>query len=377
MPPDLIQDNTSLVQLCNRLRGQAWIAVDTEFMRTKTYYARLCLIQVATPDLVACVDPLALTNIDPLLDILYSPSVIKVLHSGRQDLEVFADLRMAPPAPVFDTQIAAALCGHEDQAGYATLVEAITSHKLPKLHTRADWEARPLPLDQLIYAEDDVRYLRDVYLSLAQKLETLGRSAWLAEECAALTDPALYRNDVRLAYLRIRQGQALTPAAQTVLRELAAWRERAAQTSNLPRGWVVTDATLVEAALTAPENLEQLGHLEGFSAGAIRKWGSDILQAVRHGKSLSPARLWDKPVRLEASQQNLYARLQARARDTAVSHGISLALLATRKDLHKLLFGDADTALAHGWRRGLIGETLLQMREEHYRAPTPDQNIAS
>ena len=377
MTTNLIQDSAALSQLCEQLRGQAWIAVDTEFMRTKTYYARLCLIQVATPEVIACVDPLALTDIDPLLDILYAPNVLKVFHSGRQDLEVFADLRQTPPAPVFDTQIAAALCGHEDQAGYATLVEAITGHKLPKLHTRADWEVRPLPEDQLIYAEDDVRYLRDVYLNLTQKLETLGRATWLAEECAALTDPALYRNDVRMAYLRVKQGASLAPAVQTILRELAAWREQAAQTRNLPRSWVVTDIALVEVALAAPENLEQLGAIEGFSGGVIRKWGDEILEAIRHGKTLPPASHWDKPVRLDASQKKLYERLQTQAHETAVNQGISASLLATRKDLHKLVIGDPDTALSHGWRRSLIGETLLQIREEHYHTQTPDLNIAS
>ena len=200
--PALIQDTTTLVSLCESLRDGPWMALDTEFMRTRTYYARLCLVQVATPETIACVDTLALRDIDPLLEVIYAPDLLKVVHAARQDLEVFADMRGTPPAPVFDTQIAASLCGYDDQIGYGTLVETITGHKLPKLHTRADWEVRPLPPDQLHYAADDVRYLRDVYQHLAQKLEDLGRTGWLQEECATLTQPALYRNDPRTACRR-------------------------------------------------------------------------------------------------------------------------------------------------------------------------------
>ena len=209
MSESLIQNPTSLARVCESLQNQPWMALDTEFMRTNTYYARLCLVQVATPEIIACIDTIALPTIEPMLELIYSPKVLKVIHSARQDLEVFADMRGAPPAPVFDTQIAASLCGYDDQIGYGALVESITGHKLPKLHTRADWETRPLPPDQLHYAEDDVRYLRDVYQFLAQKLDDLGRTDWLREECATLTSPGLYRNDPREAFRRLKQGQSL------------------------------------------------------------------------------------------------------------------------------------------------------------------------
>lgn len=364
-PEPLIQDPTSLTRLCEQLRDRPWIALDTEFMRTRTYYARLCLVQVATPDLVACIDILALPDIEPLLDVIYSPRVLKVFHSARQDLEVFADIRGAPPAPVFDTQVAASLCGHDDQIGYGALVESITGHKLPKLHTRADWEARPLPPEQLHYAEDDVRYLRDVYRYLAQELETLGRSAWLAEECAMLTDPALYRNEPRDAFRRLRQGHALSPAAQTVLRELAAWREHAAQQSNLPRGWVASDAALMETALAAPQTPEGLGHINGMGGAQSRKWGSEILEAIRRGQAMEPERLWDEPRRLDRRRQSLYERLQARVQAVAAETKISSTLLAPRRELLKLIAGDMSSTLARGWRRRLIGEELLQLCGGH------------
>lgn len=330
-------------------------------MRTRTYYARLCLVQVAAPDLVACVDAIIPPSIAPLLDVIYSSRVLKVFHSARQDLEVFADIRGTPPAPVFDTQIAASLCGYDDQIGYGALVESITGQKLPKLHARADWEARPLPVEQLNYAADDVRYLRDVYLFLSQKLEVLGRTAWLAEECTALTDPRLYRNDPGEAFHRLRQGHVLPPASQLVLRELAAWRERAAQQSNLPRGWVASDPALLETALTLPSTLEGLGRIAGMGGAQARKWGGEILEAVRRGQAAPAGRVWEESRRLDRRQQALYEQLQTQVRTIAAQLKISATLLAPRRELLKLIAGDMSGSLARGWRRALIGEELLQL----------------
>ncbi|MBI3545703.1 MAG: ribonuclease D [Gammaproteobacteria bacterium] len=360
MPDNLIENPSALTAVCEQLRARAWIALDTEFMRTRTYYARLCLVQAATPDLIACIDPLVLPHIEPLLDVIYAPQVLKIFHSARQDLEVLSDIRGVPPAPVFDTQIAASLCGYDDQIGYANLVESITGHKLPKLHTRADWEARPLPVEQLNYAEDDVRYLRDVYHFLAQKLEALGRSAWLAEECAALTDPALYRNDPLEAFRRLRQGHALSPAAQTILRQLAAWRERAAQQNNLPRSWVIADAALLAIAIAVPQTLTELEPLSELNGAAIRKWGAEIIDAVRLAQQAPVQRWWYEPQRLERPQQALYDRLQARIQAIATQIKISATLIAPRREVLKLIAGDS-SSLTRGWRRTLIGEELQQM----------------
>ena len=368
-PEPLIQDPAALTRICEQLRERPWVALDTEFMRTRTYYARLCLVQVANPDIIACIDTLVLPDIEPLLHVIYSPRVLKVIHSARQDLEVFADIRGAPPAPVFDTQVAASLCGYDDQIGYGALVESITGHKLPKLHTRADWEARPLAPEQLCYAEDDVRYLRDVYQYLAQKLEMLGRTAWLTEECAMLTDAGLYRNEPQEAFRRLRQGHTLPLAAQATLRELAAWRERTAQQSNLPRGWVTSDAALVETALAAPQTIEGLGHISGMGGAQSRKWGGDILEAVRRGQTMKPERIWEEPRRLDRRQQALYERLQARVRTVATEVKISPTVLAPRREILKLIAGDMSGTLARGWRRTLIGEELLQLCGQAGSAP--------
>ena len=369
MDAEYIQDETALRRLCQQMRGATWIALDTEFLRSRTYYAHLCLIQVATPDVVACVDPLVHgLDIDPLLDLIHSPKILKVFHSARQDLEVFHDLRQVVPQPLFDTQIAAALAGYDDQIGYAALVESVTGVKLAKRHTRTDWKARPLTPEQIRYAEDDVRHLRDVYLFLAERLSVLDRKEWLEEECVAVADPTLYRNEPEQAYRRIRQGHLLPPQAQTVLRELAAWRENTAQKKNLPRSWVMADAALLEVARTAPGNLEQLAAIKGI--GNARKWGPQILEAVRAGKNAPPRRLWNGSRPMDRRQQALYARMAARVRQVAQEQKIHPGMIAKRKDIQKLVLDGDSGALTHGWRLRLVGEELRSMRNAS-RMPEP------
>jgi ribonuclease D len=356
-----IQDEAALRALCARLSGAGWIALDTEFMRVKTYSARLCLLQVATPEVIACVDPLAV-GIEPLLDVLYDPRTLKVLHAARQDLEVFFDLRQAVPTPVFDTQIAAALLGHDDQTGYATLVERVTGHKLPKVNQRADWAARPLAPELLAYAADDVRWLRDVYLKLDAELAARGRREWLAEECAALADPALYRNDPAQAWQRLKQGKMLKPAQQTVLAQLAAWRERLAQRKNLPRGWIVADPVLADIARALPDSLEQLATVNGAEPALVRRFGKEILDAVRARRAAPPQRLWAEPPRLDPTQQRLLDDVSARIQTRAREQGISATLLAPRRETMKFVLGDSDCALLRGWRYRLIGTELMALR---------------
>jgi ribonuclease D len=381
MPESIVTDAAALRALCLRLAPAPWIALDTEFMRVNTYRARLCLIQLATPDEIACVDPLALGDIGPLLDLLYRPTIVKVLHAARQDLEVLADLcrtgtyqcrgrqdvesdNGAPPRPLFDTQIAAALTGDDDQIGYAGLVEKIAGHKLDKIEARTDWAARPLSAAQLRYAADDVRYLRDVYTALAARLHDLGRSDWLHEECAALTDPALYRNDPELAWRRLGAGAMLAPAQQTVLVALAAWREREAERRDLPRGWVVPDVALVELARRAPQTLAVLAEIAELKPAMIRRDGETLLQRIAEARALPVQRYWDPPERLDATQMALIKRLSALVQDKARETGISATLVAPRRELTRLVRGERELALLRGWRREFVGAQLLAELEK-------------
>ncbi len=366
----LVQDDAALRALCAQLAGAEWIALDTEFMRVRTYSAQLCLIQVATPEVIACIDPLA-ASIDPLLALLYDVRTLKVLHAARQDLEVFFDIRQAVPTPVFDTQIAAALTGYDDQIGYSALVEKITGHNLPKVNQRADWAARPLSPELLAYAADDVRYLRDVYLHLEQKLVAGGRRAWLAEECGAQTHAKLYRNDPELAWQRLKQGKTLAPAQQPVLARLAAWRERVAQQKNLPRGWVVPDAALVDIARMQPELPEQLAAVPGMEPALVRRFGDEILAVMDEGKRLAPQRLWQESSRPEPEQQRLLDVVSARIQACAREHGVSATLLAPRREMVKFVLNDPDCALLRGWRYQLIGAELAAL---HAAAPSTNNN---
>jgi ribonuclease D len=251
------------------------------------------------------------------------------------------------------------LSGCDDQIGYSGLVEKITGHKLDKIESRTDWAARPLSAAQLRYAEDDVRYLRDVYLELDTRLQQLGRGAWLAEECAALTDPELYRNDPEQAWRRLGAGAMLSTAQQTVLVTLARWREREAQQRDLPRGWVVPDAALVELARRQPDSLAALAEIVELKPSMIRRDGETLLAQIESAMRLPGERYWDTPERLDQTQTTRVKQLSALVQQRADAARISPTLVAPRRELVRLVRGERDGALLRGWRRGFVGEILL------------------
>jgi ribonuclease D len=237
--PNLITQPGPLSALCSRLATADWIALDVEFVRDQTYYPQFCLLQVATPEFAAGVDPLALDNLDPLLDLIYRPDLTKVFHAGRQDIEILQMCRGTPPPNVFDTQIAAGFLGLPEQTGYATLIYEILGISLAKTHARTDWSRRPLSEAQLRYALDDVIYLAQAYPRLVARLESMGRLEWVHEECQGLLDPELYRSDPAQAWNRLGGIDRLSPTQLSGAQALAEWRESQAQARNLPRGWLV------------------------------------------------------------------------------------------------------------------------------------------
>lgn len=359
VPARLITEPAALAELTAALAESPWIALDTEFTRVRTYYARLGLVQLATAGELACVDPLAL-DIEPLLAALCAPRAVKILHAARQDLEVLYDRRGAVPGPLFDTQIAAALLGYPEQISYAALVEALAGVKLPKLHTRTDWEARPLSAEQLQYAQDDVRFLGTLYEALAAELERRGRLAWLDEECAALLDPALYANDPARAYLRIKGGHLLPPAGQARLRRLAEWRERTAKARNLPRGWVAPDPVLIDLARSAPPDRAGLARVRGVTPALVRAHGEALLELL-HAPADEPAEpLFSDPRPPTAEEQALLRRLQARVEAAAADAGLAPAVVGGRRAVLELMRGGGGP-LARGWRRALVGHELVGM----------------
>ncbi|HYK25489.1 MAG TPA: ribonuclease D [Steroidobacteraceae bacterium] len=354
----LITDQASLGALAARLDGARAIALDTEFLRERTYRAELCLVQVADDERAVCVDPLALGNLGILAPLAGASGTLKVMHASRQDIEVLLPA-VGLVSPVFDTQIAAALVGLPAQIGYAELVRRRLGVELEKAHTRADWSARPLAPEQLSYALDDVRYLLPLAEQLTAELERLGRSDWLAEELAALADVRAYQVEPEQAWMRLKGLRGLDAARLRLARELAAWRERRAIARNRPRGWILDDATLREIVLAAPRALAQLAAIPGVPPRVIERCGVEILDRVRAADlpdELPTVNLRGRPDRAKAA---LLEKLSAIHRAAASELSLSPEVLATRRDLERLAEGRQDGPLLTGWRRAAVGERLL------------------
>lgn len=357
---EYIDDQGELPRVCAALNDAPYLCVDTEFMREKTYYPRLCLLQLASPDGVFCIDPLRIDDLSPVLDLLYRTDILKVLHAAKQDLEIFYHLRTQVPAPVYDTQVAAALLGHNDQVGYGTLVQQELGVTLDKAHTRTDWSQRPLEAGQLRYAADDVIYLRQIYVRQREALEKLGRSRWLQEDFQALVDPDQYAAHPEQAWQRVKEARRLKPAQLGILQRLAAWRERRAMDLNRPRRWVMRDEILVELARRAPTGLAALERVRGLEKGQVDRLGAELLREIEAGRALPAHELPTAEPRLTLSpeQEALVDAMMAVLRLRAASESLSPAMLANRSTLAQLVQGDDDVAVLHGWRGALVGEQL-------------------
>lgn len=357
----LVADSDSLALACDALAALPRLALDTEFVRERTYVAELSLVQLGGPGTVHLVDPLADADLAPLVALLGNPGRTKVLHAGRQDLEVLLPLTGTPAAPVLDTQIAAALLGMPAQIGYGDLVGRELGVVLAKGQARTDWSRRPLSAAQLEYAADDVRYLLPLAERLEERLARQGRSAWLAEECAALADPQLYRVDPESAWQRFKGIEALPPPEQLRLRSLARWREARAQRRNLPRAWVLADDAAREIARVAPGDVPAIKSLRVMPDGAVDKLGAEILealaQAARDSAEGLVQRLEGRPTPEEQARAK---RLGEKLRSVAQAVGVAPEILATQRDLRKLARGERDVAPLRGWRREVIGEALVQ-----------------
>ncbi len=356
-----IDRGDALAALCARLRDSPWLALDTEFLREKTYFARLCLIQIATEHEIAVVDPVALEDLSPLLAVLYEPALLKVLHAARQDLEIFLRLGGRVPAPVFDTQIAASLAGFGDQAGYATLVEGLAGVKLPKLHTRSDWCARPLDPEQIRYAEDDVRHLGTVYEKLRARLAAQGRSEWVQADFAELEDPASYAGPGLEAWRALRGAQRLDGPARFAAERLHAWREEVARESDRPRRWILSDDALIDMARIRPDSRNALLRIRGIEEGFVRRHGQ-ALQALLDEARKAPESAWPAPeredARLTPAEEARVDAVMAILRTCAARHEVSPGMLAGRRTLERAVRGERDMALFHGWRAEIAGSEI-------------------
>ncbi len=353
----------ALTQLCQDLQAARVIAVDTEFIREKTYYAKLCLLQVASDSVVACVDPMAIDNLEQLLAILYNPDKLKLFHAAWQDLEIFHDQWDRVPAPVFDTQIAAALLGFNDQIGYANLVEQLLHVELDKSATRTDWSQRPLSAQQLSYAADDVRYLLKLYPVIEQRLTELGRNNWLEEDFTSLTDSDNYSKTPETAWQRVKGYGRLKPRQLAVLQGLATWREQQAEQRNKPRKWILSDDLLLTLARALPTNTTKLAKVRGLTPNQLNQFGEALVTEIDKALTL-PQDAWpelSQTERLSPEQECLADTLMAYLRLLGQQNQISPASLATRKEIEKLVRGRRDIPLLHGWRGYLVGKSLLDL----------------
>jgi ribonuclease D len=367
-----IADRHGLDSLCRRLANAGQIAIDTEFVGENSFVPRLELIQVATSDHTAIIDAPAVGSLDCLAAVLNEPKIEKVLHAGRQDLEILSQYCGRIPAPIFDTQLAAAMVGYGTQIAYGQLVQRVLGTKLAKGHTLTNWSQRPLTTDQLTYALDDVLFLLPLHEHLRQRLKTLGRLEWAQEEFERMGTRLDERQaDPSERYQRIRGWENLKPRAAAVLRELVAWREKEAAARNVPRGRVIRDEVLLELARQAPSSVSALAKTRGLHASEVERSAESLLAVIRHALTL-PERDWPQAPRSRRTDQESAGQvelLQAVLKACAEQAQIAPTLLATAGDLQALVERHREKAthsaaglpILEGWRRTLAGDMLLRV----------------
>ncbi len=339
--------------------GGGALALDTEFVRERTYYPRLCLIQAAAADDVALIDALAIADGGALAPLLTDPTRPKLLHAARQDIEALLPVTGIPLAPVFDTQQAAALLGFPAQVGYAELVRQLLGIELAKGHARTDWARRPLSAEQLAYAADDVRHLPALAAALEERLEAAGRRGWLDQESAALTDISLYRVEPEQAWRRLKGLERMDSEALAAARGLAEWRERRAMARDLPRGWILPDAAIHELAMARPATREALARVDAVPPGTVARAAPELLAAIAQHSAADSEREAGDPGKPGPEQLRLQKALQARLAAIAAELGIQPEVLATRRELAALARGEREVPAMNGWRKSVVGERLL------------------
>ncbi len=362
----LITATDDLHALCSELAVHPFVTVDTEFMREQTYWPQLCLIQLAGPSAEAVVDPLASgLDLAPFFELMANTAVTKVFHAARQDIEIAYAKTGAVPNPVFDTQVAAMVCGFGESISYVNLVKRITGADLDKSSRFTDWSRRPLSEKQLTYALGDVTHLRDVYKALNKEIDATGRNSWVSEEMSLLTDPATYDADPERAWQRLKL-RVKGKKSLAVLMELAAWRERLAQSQDVPRGRILRDEALYDIANQTPANTEALGQLRTLSDGFARSARArEIVDAVNRGLARDHKALpkVDRGEPLSAEATATLELLKVLLRAAAAEHRVAPRLIADSEDLERLATEKEPDILAlKGWRRKLFGDDALRLK---------------
>ncbi|KQZ01256.1 ribonuclease D [Pseudolabrys sp. Root1462] len=361
----LITTTADLAAVCERMAGHEFVTVDTEFLRETTYYPLLCVAQMATDDEAVVIDALAPgIDLTPFFKLMADEKVIKVFHAARQDIEIMWNMAKTIPHPIVDTQVAAMVLGYGDSISYDQLVQRITGDVLDKSNRFTDWTRRPLTDAQVSYALSDVTHLRAVYVKLAADLAKRGRANWVEAEMGILTSPETYRMEPERAWERLRT-RARKPKELAVLMEVAAWREREAQTRDVPRSRVLKDDVVGDIATQAPTTIERLGQLRSLPKGFERsRWGEQIVEAVQRGVARDPKTL----PRFERSRPApngaaIVELLKVLLRMTSETHAVAAKVIATVDDLDRIAADDdADVPALKGWRRELFGDKALALK---------------
>jgi ribonuclease D len=372
-----IETLEQLDELCQKIARAPWIALDTEFLRETTYYPKFCLLQIATPDWVACIDPLAFEHLEPLLKVIYNPKILKIFHACRQDLEIFYQLMGAIPMPIFDTQIAAPLLGFQENPGYGMLVSTLLNINLNKAYTRTDWTLRPLSPEQIQYAADDVIYLCKIYEIMRTKLIKLNRLEWLTEDFKALYNPDLYAIQPENAWKKIKGRQKFTGKQLAIIQSLTQWREQLAQSKNKPKNWLIRDDLIIELAKLKPTTVKTLGLVRQINETLVRRHGSLLCQLILQAKQSEVKPLkedgqkFKKTPQQEAVLDVLSAVVKMRAEDNTINPN----MLASRKELEQLLFNVDNCQLLNGWRFKMVGEELQALLLGKYSLTIEHQKL--
>ena len=373
----LIDNNDALKEFCNSISRNDYLIVDTEFLREKTYYPELCLVQLKQRERLACVDMLAVDDPAPLEALMLDETLTKVFHAASQDMEIFVMLFKKAPAPVFDTQIAAPLLGYQDQIGYGNLVKAMLNINLGKAHTRADWTRRPLPEQQIQYALDDVIHLENIYLQLRQRLEEKARLHWLDDAFTDLSDVKKYDRPAAQQWQRLRAATQMKGKQLATLQALAEWRELQARERNKPKNWVLKDDAITDLAKQRPTSLTELSHVRSVTKPIVDKLGDKLIAVIsdathREPEPLPPFIRQEKP---DTETQVVIEALSAVVAAVAIKNDIHPSQIASRKELHQCVINGDGSALG-SWQRTLAGDSIMSFLKGEYLLSCIDGRIA-
>lgn len=374
----LIDTDQQFVAFLERCKKSPYIAIDTEFLREKTYYPKLCLLQMGIEDEIAIVDPFKIRNLAALADVLVDPSIVKIFHACSQDVEILYHETGVVPSPIFDTQIAAAVLGKTQQASYSSLVSQYCDVNLPKKDSFTDWSQRPLSDSQIHYAADDVKYLPQIYYEMLAQLKKKNRLSWLEETFADLSKKEKYEIDPRVRYKKLKRVNQLNARQQAAAREFAAWRELQAQRLNIPRKWVVSDEQIVEACRREARTLDELYMVRGMKESLKTSDARKVLAALIVGLDCPQSELPD--VRPKSKNENnvdvILDVMNALVRMRAREHEIAPQTLAPQAELLKLARGHYDDSeLMQGWRYTLVGKDLRTLLEGGFALQIHDGNL--